>query len=92
MEDGEKYKTRNNKVLENRMTFEGAGCAGRASDTAPGNENFSIITDGHNVFDRNLYRVPRGVEASRFVWGHTTYDWEGARDRGFEPNGRLLTF
>ena len=39
------------------MTFEGAACAGGASDTKPENENFAIITDGNNRFDGNTYRV-----------------------------------
>ncbi len=56
---GGKYKTRNNTVRNNEMFFEGVACAGGASDVEPGNENFAIITDGNNLFDGNVYRVPR---------------------------------
>ena len=35
------------------MTFEGAPCAGGASDTKPEDENFAIITNGNNRFDGN---------------------------------------
>ena len=55
--DGKKYKTRNNTVHANEMTFEGAACAGGVSDTKPDDENFAIITDGNNRFDGNTYRV-----------------------------------
>ena len=33
--DGKSYKTRNNTVRANDMTFEGAACAGGTSDTSP---------------------------------------------------------
>jgi hypothetical protein len=74
------------------MTFEGAACAGGASDTEPDNENFSIITDGNNVFDHNVYRVPLKSKAARFVWGHATVDWGGLRGMGVEPNGQLVGY
>ena len=57
-DDGREYKTRNNTVRANEMTFEGAACAGGASDTKPDNENFAIITDGNNRFDGNTYPCP----------------------------------
>jgi parallel beta-helix repeat protein len=67
---GGKYKTRNNTVRNNEMFFEGVACAGGgASDVEPGNENFAIITDGNNLFDGNVYRVPRTSGPARFVWG-----------------------
>jgi hypothetical protein len=86
------YKTRNNKVHHNEMTFEGAACAGGASDVKPGHENFSIITDGNNLFDGNLYRVPRTGGPARFAWGHEVLDWDALRGKGVEPNGRLLVY
>jgi parallel beta-helix repeat protein len=86
------YKTRNNKVHDNEMTFEGAACAGGASDVKPGHENFSVITDGNNLFDGNVYRVPRTGAPSRFVWGHEILDWDALRRKGVEPNGRLVVY
>jgi parallel beta-helix repeat protein len=86
------YKTRNNKVHDNEMTFEGAACAGGASDVKPGHENFSIITDGNNLFDGNVYRVPRTGGPARFVWGHEVLDWDALRGKGVEPNGRLVVY
>jgi hypothetical protein len=91
-EGGGRYKTRNNKIHDNEMTFEGAACAGGASDAKPGDENFSIITDGNNLFDRNVYRVPRTSGPPRFGWGHSTFDWNGFRANGMEPNGRLVVY
>jgi hypothetical protein len=87
-----KYKTRNNMVRDNEMTFEGAGCVGGASDVKPDDENYSIIEGGNNRFDRNLYRVPRMNGVLRFVWGHSTFDWDGFRATGMEPNGRLVVY
>jgi len=86
------YKTRNNNVHDNEMTFEGAACAGGASDVKAGHENFSIITDGNNLFDRNVYRVPRTGGPARFVWGHEVLDWDALRGKGVEPNGRLVVY
>ncbi|WP_235983934.1 right-handed parallel beta-helix repeat-containing protein [Bradyrhizobium australiense] len=86
------YKTRNNAVHDNEITFEGAACAGGASDVKPGHENFSIITDGHNLFDSNVYHVPRASGPARFVWGHATFDWDGLRGQGVEPNGHLVIY
>jgi hypothetical protein len=54
IEGGGRYKTRNNTVHYNDMTFEGAACAGGASDSQPGDENFTIISDGNNRFRRQL--------------------------------------
>jgi Right handed beta helix region len=89
-DSGQSYKTRNNTIRGNEMTFEGAACAGGVSDTKPNNENFAIITDGNNRFDGNTYRVARPSEPARFVWGHTVTDWDGFRRRGLERNGRLV--
>ncbi len=69
-DNAKRYKTRNNMVLGNEMTFEGAACAGGVSDTKPDNENFGIITEGNNLFDGNTYRVGRSDQRARFVWGH----------------------
>lgn len=89
---GAVYKTRNNTIRANEMTFEGAPCAGGASDTKPGDENFAIIATGNNRFDANIYRVTGaiGIDQARFVWGHEVTDWEGFRRKGLEPNGRLV--
>ena len=89
-DNGRSYKTRNNTIHGNEMTFEGAACAGGVSDTKPDNENFAIITGGNNRFDGNTYRVARPSEPARFVWGHTVTDWDGFRRRGLEKNGRLV--
>jgi hypothetical protein len=91
-DNGKKYRTRNNVVHANEMTFEGTACAGGVSDAKPGDENFSIITDGDNQFDGNTYRVSRPVEPARFVWGHEVTDWNGFRRKGLERNGRLVGF
>ena len=83
---------RTTTVHDNDLTFEGAVCAGGASDVEPGHESFAIITEGHNIFDRNLYRVPREHARVQFEWGHTTLDWAGLRAKGLERNGRLLLY
>jgi Right handed beta helix region len=89
-EAGGQYKTRNNTVRDNEMTFEGAVCAGGASDTKPENENFGIITNGNNRFDGNTYRVRGGSEPPRFVWDQEVTDWSGFRGKGLEQSGRLV--
>lgn len=89
--DGKAYKTRNNTMRANDMTFEGAACAGGTSDTKPGDENFAIITDGNNRFDGNTYRVGRPGGPARFVWGRDVTDWDGFRRNGLERNGRLIS-
>jgi parallel beta-helix repeat protein len=87
---GQEYKTRNNIVRGNEMTFEGAVCAGGASDTQPEDENYDIIAKGNNRFDGNTYRV-RGVsEPPQFVWGRDVTDWAGFRRNGLEQTGRLV--
>jgi len=87
---GGQYKTRNNIVRANEMTFEGAVCAGGVSDTKPENENFGIITDGNNRFDGNTYRVRGGSEPPHFVWDQDVTDWSGFRGKGLEQFGRLI--
>jgi hypothetical protein len=89
-DNGNRYKTRNNTVLANEMTFEGTACAGGVTDAKPGDENFSIITDGNNLFDGNTYRVSQPDLQARFVWGHVTTDWAGFRRRGQEGSGQLV--
>jgi hypothetical protein len=91
-DDGRRYETRNNIVRANEMTFEGAACAGGASDTRPDDQNFSIIANGNNQFDGNTYRVGRTSEPARFVWGHDVTDWDRFRRKGLERNGRLVLF
>ena len=87
---GGQYKTRNNTVRANEMTFEGAVCAGGASDTGPENENFTIIADGNNRFDGNTYHVRGASGPSSFVWGQDVTDWSGFRGKGLEQSGRLV--
>lgn len=88
--DGRIYRTRNNTISANDMTFEGAACAGGASDTKPGDQNFGIIADGNNRFDGNTYRVGRAAGRARFVWGRDVTDWDGFRRKGLEQSGRLV--
>ena len=85
-----KYKTRDNIVRDNVIRFEGAACAGGASDAPAGDENFDIITSGGNRFDYNTYIVPRQSGPARFAWGHSVFGWDEFRDQGQEPNGALL--
>jgi len=92
MNGGGKYKTRDNNIHDNEMTFEGAACAGGASDVKPGEENYSVIIEGNNVFDKNLYRVPHASGPGRFPWGRAIFDWNEVRDKGVEPNGRLVFY
>ena len=89
--DGAKYKTRNNSVHDNDLTFEGGACAGGASDVNFLNENYAIIPDGNNRFDGNVYHVPGLSEPARFVWGHEVTDWDGFRGKGLEQAGQLLS-
>ena len=71
-EGGAKYKTRNNTIHANEMTFEGAPCAGGASDTKPDDENFAIIPNGNNRFDANTYRVRSRVAGLASFGGMTS--------------------
>jgi hypothetical protein len=89
---GSKYKTQNNIVRNNDITFEGAPCAGGASDVDEGHENYLIISNGNNVFDENQYRVPQASGPARFVWGHEVFSWEGLQKKGLERNGRLTLY
>jgi parallel beta-helix repeat protein len=86
---GGKYKTRDDIVRDNVITFEGAPCAGGVSDVAPGDENFDIITNGGNRFDHNTYIVPQQSGPARFVWGHSVFGWDEFRGQGQEANGVL---
>ncbi len=89
---GQFYKTRNNTIRANEMTFEGMACAGGTSDTKPGSENFGIITSGNNLFDGNTYRVGQQGGSGRFVWGQDVTGWDGFRHRGQERSGHLIAF
>ena len=89
-DNGKRYKTRNNIISANEMTFEGAVCAGGVSDTKPENENFGIISHGNNRFDGNTYRVRGANEPNRFVWDKDVTDWSGFRGKGLEQSGRLV--
>ena len=90
-DNGGQYKTRDNEIHHNELTFEGAPCAGGISDTAPDNANYSIITDGNNRFDTNVYRAGTR-QGERFPWGHQVFNWDGLRAAGLEPNGQLLFY
>lgn len=89
-DEGGQYKTRDNTVRANEMTFEGAICAGGVSDTKPEDENFTIIADGNNRFDGNTYRVRDASKPPRFVWGQDVTDWNGFRSKGIEQSGRVV--
>lgn len=91
-DNGSEYKTRNNSVRANAIAFEGAPCAGGASDTMFYDQNFDIITKGNNRFDGNMYRAPRDSGPGRFVWGRDVTDWNGFRRKGLERDGRLDLF
>jgi len=91
-DDGREYKTQNNIVTANVMTFQDAACAGGASDTGVIDPNFDIIASGGNRFDGNTYRVPRGTETPRLAWGRDVADWDGFRRLGQERTGRILEF
>jgi hypothetical protein len=85
--DGGEYKTRNNTVHNNDLTFEGADCAGVVSDVSFDSENFAIITDGNNSFDGNVYRIPRMSGLACFVWWYYVTDWDRFRRKGLEQGG-----
>ena len=89
-EKGAIYKTRNNTVRANELTFEGSPCAGGVSDTKPEDENFGIITNGNNRFDANTYRIQDTSGLARFVWDQDITDWDGFRRKGLEQSGRLI--
>jgi parallel beta-helix repeat protein len=90
--NGGEYKTRNNTVRDNQLTFEGAVCSGGVSDVKPWDENFAIITDGSNSFDGNVYKVSRNSGPARFVWGHDIMDWGRLQQKGLERSGQLIPF
>jgi hypothetical protein len=92
MKSGGTYKTRNNKIYDNVTTFEGAACAGAASDVGPGDENAFVIESGNNLFDRNVYCVPRESALFRFAWGHAVFGWDELRRAGLEQNGSLVIY
>ncbi|WJR77318.1 right-handed parallel beta-helix repeat-containing protein [Bradyrhizobium sp. NP1] len=87
---GGKYKTRDDIVRDNVITFEGAACAGGVSDAPPGDENFDIIASGGNHFDHNTYIIPQQSGPARFGWDHSVFGWDEFRGQGQEPNGTLL--
>ncbi|MGY4320620.1 hypothetical protein ACVWW1_009947 [Bradyrhizobium sp. JR3.5] len=87
---GELYKTRNNHIHDNDMKFEGAVCAGAASDVGPDNANADVIETGNNRFDHNVYRISRESTPVRFAWGRAVLDWDRLRHAGLEQNGSLL--
>jgi hypothetical protein len=66
--EGREYKTRNNTIRNNDMTFEGAACAGGVSDVNFYDKNYAVI-DGNNSFDGDVYRVSQSSGPARFFWG-----------------------
>ena len=82
------YKTRNNAIHHNEITYLGAGTSGGASDLTLDHENYSIISEGGNLYDFNTYRVPSKASAA-FLWGHRTFDWVAFRKQGQEANGTM---
>jgi hypothetical protein len=91
-QDGREYKTRNNTVRNNDMTFEGGACAGGVSDVNFYDENYSVIVDGNNSFDGDVYRVPQSSGPPRFFWGHSAMDWDQFRQNGQEQAGQMIRF
>ena len=87
---GGTYKTRNNNIHNNVTTFEGTGCAGAVVDTAIDSENATIIQDGDNRFDANVYRFPSGDATFQFAWGHAEFGWDEVRLIGVERHGKLI--
>lgn len=85
------YKTRDNRVTDNDITFLGRGSTGGVSVSDPSAANFAIIERGGNLFDRNVYRVAPGAPAPRFAWGTLETDFAGFRTRGQERQGSLTT-
>lgn len=85
------YKTQNNYVHQNVITFEGNGHAGGASDTFSANANFDIIERGKNRFDGNIYRV-RTQDSIVFPWGHERLSWDNFRKKGQEQAGQLSPY
>ena len=83
------YKTRDNRVTDNEITFMGRGSAGGVSVSDPSAENFAIIERGGNLFDGNRYRTITGAPAPRFVWGTVEMDFANFRARGQEKQGSL---
>ena len=84
------YKTQNNNIHDNDTTFEGAACAGAASDVQQDNPNALVIENGNNKFDRNVYRVRDESSGFRFAWGHAVFDWEELRRTGIEQHGSMI--
>lgn len=83
------YKTRDNRVTDNEITFMGRGSAGGVSVSDPSAENFAIIERGGNLFDGNRYQTITGAPAPRFVWGTVEMDFANFRARGQEKQGSL---
>jgi hypothetical protein len=90
--DGREYKTRNNTIRNNDMTFEGAACSGGVSDVNFYDANYAVIVDGNNSFDGDVYRVPRSSGPARFFWGHGVVDWDQFRQKGLEQAGQMIPF
>ena len=55
-------------------------------------QNVFIIENGNNLFDRNVYRFPRGNTSLRFAWGRAVFGWDELRQAGLERNGHLILY
>ncbi len=86
MAKGGYYGTRNDRVLDNRVTFLGNGVSGGASDAGKPAVNYGIIQNGGNSFDRNVYRTPSNARPW-FVWGQMVIDFAAFRQHGQETHG-----
>ena len=89
-DSGGMYKTRDNSIHQNDVTFEDSACAGGVSDTAPDNANYAIVNDGNNRFDANVSDQQSGalsLGASGSQLGWAARGWVGAE----RPTGVLLT-
>jgi parallel beta-helix repeat protein len=86
-----KYKTIHNYIHHNKITFDGYGQAGGASDAPVGDENYAIISGGGNLFDYNIYHTAQSNSSVTFLWGHESYDWFSFRQNARqEPNGQFI--
>ena len=75
-DDGKIYKTRNNTVRANEMTFEGAACAGGVSDTKP---DSGILRSSRMATTGSMAtHTVSGARADRPAsWGSDVTDWDG---------------
>jgi hypothetical protein len=87
--DGQLYKTSNNSITANALTFEGEVCAGGASDVS-GDPAMEPIKNGNNRFNGNTYYALDAGAAARFPWGRAVLDWHEFRKAGQELTGQMV--